>query len=316
VRGLVLGILGAFGAAGVVVGTSKFYAQSLAAATWPFYILFGCIFLGLSIGIVAGPRMIGQLSRRRWFGLSIIWAALSVTVLAFAWHLVIAVVGALGVGVGAGMAFLSARHSWARGHRRTYAAGSSPSSRPAPRVTLLLTISLSSFVVGIGGTGEMFGYTVSGDPPAAAPGRRVRPVRRHRLAAPDGRQAGACTLFADLLASWRGRPLPPREPAPVVTEQPHGRGVFIVFEGARALASPPSSTAWPTCSPPTGRPVVVTREPGATPIGARIRAIVLADPIGRGGRAVNPRAEALLYAADRAHHVASVIRPPWSAATS
>src|SRR5215467_1343748 len=61
VRGLVLGILGAFGCAGIVVGTSKFYAVSLGGGDQAFYILFGCIFTGLSVGIVAGPRMIGSL---------------------------------------------------------------------------------------------------------------------------------------------------------------------------------------------------------------------------------------------------------------
>jgi dTMP kinase len=53
--------------------------------------------------------------------------------------------------------------------------------------------------------------------------------------------------------------------------------------------------------------VVVTREPGATEFGARIRGMLL-DGVG-GPAAPSPRAEALLYAADRAHHVATVVRP-------
>jgi dTMP kinase len=50
---------------------------------------------------------------------------------------------------------------------------------------------------------------------------------------------------------------------------------------------------------------VVTREPGATDVGARIRSMVLSN----GEDSPSPRAEALLYAADRAHHVATVVRP-------
>ena len=49
--------------------------------------------------------------------------------------------------------------------------------------------------------------------------------------------------------------------------------------------------------------MVATREPGATEAGAGIRALVL------GGGDLDPRAEALLIAADRAEHVAEVIRP-------
>lgn len=49
--------------------------------------------------------------------------------------------------------------------------------------------------------------------------------------------------------------------------------------------------------------VLVTREPGGTPFGASVRELVLH------GDHVDPRAEALLYAADRAHHIATVVRP-------
>ena len=58
-----------------------------------------------------------------------------------------------------------------------------------------------------------------------------------------------------------------------------------------------------------GRVVVTTREPGATPAGARIRSIVLDKPDDEDDAPLAPRAEALLYAADRAHHVATVITP-------
>ena len=53
-----------------------------------------------------------------------------------------------------------------------------------------------------------------------------------------------------------------------------------------------------------GHEVVLTREPGATTLGQRLREVLL-DPHGE----ISPRAEAMLYAADRAHHVQAVIRP-------
>src|SRR5690606_29884274 len=98
VRGLVLGILGAFAAGGIVVGTAQFYAASLGGGNATFYLLFGLIFIGLGSGIALGPWAIGQLSRRRWFGMSIVLAASGVIVLALAVHLTVAVVGAVLVG--------------------------------------------------------------------------------------------------------------------------------------------------------------------------------------------------------------------------
>ena len=54
-----------------------------------------------------------------------------------------------------------------------------------------------------------------------------------------------------------------------------------------------------------GFDVVTTREPGATKVGMRLRALLL-DTAHAG---MSPRAEALMYAADRAEHVAAVISP-------
>jgi dTMP kinase len=59
-----------------------------------------------------------------------------------------------------------------------------------------------------------------------------------------------------------------------------------------------------------GHSVLRTREPGGTEVGVEIRELVLHH---RGG--IVPRAEALLYAADRAHHIATVVRPALEAGT-
>src|SRR5690606_23645305 len=87
--------------------TTLFRSQSLGGGNATFYLLFGLIFIGLGCGIGLGPWAIGELPRRRWFGMSIVLAASGVIVLALAVHLTVAVVGAVLVGAGAGMAFLS-----------------------------------------------------------------------------------------------------------------------------------------------------------------------------------------------------------------
>ncbi|MEI8405385.1 MAG: dTMP kinase [Actinomycetes bacterium] len=56
---------------------------------------------------------------------------------------------------------------------------------------------------------------------------------------------------------------------------------------------------------------LATREPGGTELGATIRGLIL-----HGSEAPTPLAEALLMAADRAHHVATVIRPALESGTT
>jgi dTMP kinase len=85
-------------------------------------------------------------------------------------------------------------------------------------------------------------------------------------------------------------------------------GFFVAFEGGEGVGKSTQiarAAAWLTAQ---GRDVVVTREPGGTPLGRELRRLVL-DPDGH----VTPRSETLLYAADRAHHVDTVIRPALAA---
>ena len=77
-------------------------------------------------------------------------------------------------------------------------------------------------------------------------------------------------------------------------------GRFVVFEGGEGSGK---STQARRLAERWG--AVFTFEPGATPVGQRLREILLSPETGH----LEPRAEALLMAADRAHHVATVIQP-------
>lgn len=81
-------------------------------------------------------------------------------------------------------------------------------------------------------------------------------------------------------------------------------GRFITLEGGDGAGKTTQAELLSMWLVEHGRTVLRTREPGGTELGLRIREIVLHE---RGH--VSPRAEALLYAADRAHHVETVVRP-------
>lgn len=81
-------------------------------------------------------------------------------------------------------------------------------------------------------------------------------------------------------------------------------GVFITFEGGDGAGKTTQLALLHRSLTDRGHEVLVTREPGGTDVGVEIRNLVMHR---RGFLA--PRAEALLYAADRAHHVHTVVRP-------
>ena len=81
-------------------------------------------------------------------------------------------------------------------------------------------------------------------------------------------------------------------------------GVFITFEGGDGAGKTTQLELLHRWLEQSGRSVLVTREPGGTDVGVELRDIILHR---KGFLA--PRAEALLYAADRAHHVYTVVRP-------
>jgi dTMP kinase len=81
-------------------------------------------------------------------------------------------------------------------------------------------------------------------------------------------------------------------------------GLFITLEGGDGSGKSTQLALLVQWLEESGQTVVVTREPGGTELGLELREIVLHR---RGD--ISPRSEALIYAADRAHHIATRVRP-------
>ena len=82
-------------------------------------------------------------------------------------------------------------------------------------------------------------------------------------------------------------------------------GLFVAFEGGEGAGKSTQVRLLAKSLTGEGHEVVTTVEPGDTLVGKRLREILLGHDTG----SLDPRTEALLYAADRAEHVASVVRP-------
>ena len=89
---------------------------------------------------------------------------------------------------------------------------------------------------------------------------------------------------------------------------PQARANFVSFEGIDGSGKSTQLRLLADELRVRGREVISTREPGGTPLGSRLRRLLLDTDA-----EVDPLAELLLYAADRAQHVRTLIRPALAA---
>jgi dTMP kinase len=105
------------------------------------------------------------------------------------------------------------------------------------------------------------------------------------------------SLLSDIKSAFRGE-------LGTITGQAT-TGVFITFEGGEGSGKSTQTKLLKDWLEKNNEKVLLTREPGGTPLGNQLRDILLDNKTGN----ISPRAEALMYAADRANHVYTMIRP-------
>lgn len=107
VRGLVIGVVGAFTAGGAVIACAKLYAVSLGGGDAAYGLLFAAMFAGLGAGMALSPQAARRVGHRRLFGLAIVAVGLALIPVALAPHLWFALPAVALVGCGAGVALLT-----------------------------------------------------------------------------------------------------------------------------------------------------------------------------------------------------------------
>jgi dTMP kinase len=299
-RGLVIGMLGAFAAGGVVIGLARTFVTDLGGGDPAFGVLFGTVFVGLATGMFLGPRLLSGFSRRRLFALSILGAGLTLCVLALLGNIVIVVLLTLVLGALAGTAWVIGQtliglEVTDRLRGRTFAFVQS-----LVRITLVLVLAAGPLIAAAIGAHNI---KITEQVNATYNGAAITMFCAGVLAALVGflafRQMDdrrGVPIWRDLVAAARGEPLPLPRPLP---------GFLIAFEGGEGAGKSTQGNQLADWLRAEGFEVLLTHEPGATELGERLRAVLLDVQTG----ALSPRTEALLYAADRAEHVSTVIRP-------
>jgi dTMP kinase len=300
VRGLVVGMIGAFFAAGAVIGLARTFVGDLGGGDAAYGVLFGAVFTGLAIGIAFGPKIFAQFSRRRLFGASLTTAGFFLVLLALIPNLVMAVFTVIILGAFSGVTWVTGFtmlgmevQDEVRG--RTFAFVQS-----LIRITLVAVLAIAPAVAAAFG---VHSYQIQ-NATFNFNGAQVTILIAGLIAALIGyisyrqmRDRPNVSLWSDISNALKGE-LGGITGAPTV-------GTFIAFEGGEGTGKSTQSKKLKEWLEARGEKVVLSREPGGTDLGKDLRKILLGHETGE----ISPRAEALLYAADRAHHVFSVIRP-------
>ena len=300
IRGLIVGMVGAFSAAGAVIGLARTFVGDLGGGDAAYGVLFASVFTGLALGIAFGPKVFAQFSRRRLFGASLATAGVFLIALALIANLVISIFIVVVLGAFSGICWVTGFtmlgmevNNEVRG--RTFAFVQS-----LIRITLVAVLAIAPIIAATIGKLHYSFYNIKLDYNGAQitiliaglVGLIIGVISYRQM-----RDRPNVSLWSDVLAALQGE-------LGAITGQPT-QGIFISFEGGEGTGKSTQSKLLADWLRQEGEEVTLSFEPGGTELGKGLRKILLGHETG----SINPRAEALLYAADRAHHVETVIRP-------
>ncbi|MFF4725158.1 dTMP kinase [Streptomyces mirabilis] len=297
---LVLACAAVAAAIAAAVAVSVLQAKDLGGGPVTYGLLVLALTGGVVIGIRTAPSVLPSLSRRRLLSLAIAFTGIALLAAGLVPDVTTVLLIAGLAGIGAGVA-ANTGHALLDQETEEYRrARTTEHLHAVVRVSVALGALLAPVVAAAIGPHRLEnGKFVFAHGGAAFTlmlvGALLLPVAALVLAKVDDRSG--VPLRHDLLDALRGGDDP--------VQNSTANGFFIALEGGDGAGKSTQAEALAEWIRAKGHEVVVTREPGATPVGKRLRSILL-DVSSAG---LSHRAEALLYAADRAEHVDTVVRP-------
>lgn len=295
VRALTIGIVVAAVGAGSVMSLGPVFARySVQAGSTGFGVLMIALGIGMGIGFGGVNVLTRHLEKDRIFYAALLAAGLALIAVATSPSIALAATFTVALGLAVGL-------GWVAGYTLLQE-NVSDEFRGRTFATLTTMVRLALF------------FSLAAFPAIqAAIGNPMFDIGRWQLALSGTRIAlwlgGAIALAAAVIAATGLRRIRLARPRPL-TLVPRLRkverlGTFIVFEGVEGSGKGTQIELARRYLESGGREVVVTREPGGTGLGDRLREALLDASAGH----MEARAEALLFAAVRAQHVADLIRP-------
>jgi dTMP kinase len=296
---MTVGIVGAFSAVGAVLGVGQiFTSATLDAPKTGFGLLMTAFGIGMAAGMATVNKVVQYVERDAVMVWSLTAAAVTLLVLAAMPNLALAAVFTVVLGCFCGSAWVCGYVLLQENVTDEYRGRTFASITVLSRLGLFLSLTAWPALAAAIGPREVF-------------------VAGHRVDLSGTRVslwlAGLGVILAtDVtrrgLARFRVSRPKPLALVPKLKRPPAG-GTFIVFEGVEGAGKGTQIRLAAEWLEAQGEDVLVTREPGGTSVGERVREVLLSHETGH----IEPRTEALLFAASRAQNVATVIRPALAA---
>ena len=292
---MTLGIVSAFAAVGAVLALGPVFASTTLRAGNPGWgILVTSFGIGMGIGMATSNKMVEFVERENVFVWSIMAAAGTLIVLAAMPGIGYAAVITVILGVFCGSAWVSGYVLLQENVTDEFRGRTFGALTVLSRLGLFLSLTLFPVLAGAIGRRDV---TI---------GERTIDLSGPRIAL---MVAGVGALLAGAVTRKGLRRFRVNKPEPLALvpklKRPPTNGLFVAFEGVEGSGKGTQIRLAKEWLESQGMEVVVTREPGGTPVGEELRKVLLDHETGR----IEPRTEALMFAASRAQHVASVIRP-------
>jgi dTMP kinase len=292
---MTLGIVAAFSAVGAVLALGPIFARdALGAGNTGWGVLVTSFGIGMGIGMASSNKVVEFVDREYVFVYSIIAAAATLFVLALMPGIELAAVMTVVLGTFCGSAWVSGYVLLQENVTDEFRGRTFGALTVLSRLGLFLSLTLFPILAGTVGEHDL---TIGS--------RRIDLSGTRAALMVAG--LGAVLAGAFTRKGLRRFRVGKQQPLGLVPKlkRPPSSGLFVAFEGVEGAGKGTQIRLAKEWLEEQGAEVLVTREPGGTEVGEQLRTMLLDHETGH----IEPKTEALLFAASRSQHVASVIRP-------
>jgi dTMP kinase len=279
---------------------ARTFVGDLGGGDAAYGVLFGAVFAGLALGIAAGPKVFAQFSRRRLFGASLATSGFFLIFLSLITNFTVSIFITIILGAFSGITWVTGFTMLGMEVKDEVRGRTFAFVQSLIRITLVAVLAISPLIAATFGvytiTFATTEYVFNGSQATFLIAGAIA-VLIGWLSYRQMKDRPTVSLWSDIVNAFKGE-------LGSITGEPV-KGIFIAFEGGEGTGKSTQSHLLKEWLEQEGETVVLSREPGGTDLGQGLRKILLGHETG----IISPRAEALLYAADRAHHVFSIIRP-------